>query len=128
MLVRDELPETFKRSVRAKKMFPEFDPSLCAAVCLARYVQEPLAEYCNLWTSANGTGEFGVEALFLKLHPLLHMTRALKSTLLNKLQQRLVDAVCDVGVTINVAPLTSTCRQCLHSWVGWAYARRITCV
>ena len=103
MLVKDELPEIFKRSVRAKRMFPEFDPSLCAAVCLARYVQEPLAEYCNLWTSANSTGEFGVEALFLKLHPLLHMTRALKSTLLNKLQQRLVDAVCDVGVDINVA-------------------------
>jgi hypothetical protein len=51
-------------------MFPELVPGAAAAVCLARFAQEPLAEYCNLWTAANATELFGFEALFLQLHPL----------------------------------------------------------
>ena len=35
-----------------------------------RYAQEPLVEYCNLWTSCDAVEVFGYEALYLDLHPL----------------------------------------------------------
>lgn len=31
-------------------------------------MQEPLAEYCNMWTLADATEQFGYELLFLNLH------------------------------------------------------------
>ena len=34
------------------------------------YLQEPLAEYCALWKSANAIEVFGFEALYLDVHPL----------------------------------------------------------
>ena len=68
LIVKDEISEIFRRSVRSKKMFPDLPDCLRAAVCLARFTQEPLAEYCNLWSSANSKGDFGGEVLFLKLH------------------------------------------------------------
>jgi transcription elongation factor SPT6 len=128
IMVKDEIAEIFKQSPRSKKMFPDFDPSLCAAVCLARFVQEPLAEYCNLWTSANSVGVFGIEALFLKLHPLLHMAKSLRATLLEKLQYCLVDAVCDVGVDINLAVSHDHLASLLIFVEVSDYVRRITFV
>ena len=51
-------------------MFPELQPGTAAAECLARTVQEPLAEYANMWLSADPVGTFGYETLYLTLHPL----------------------------------------------------------
>lgn len=102
--IGDELPTIFKGSVRSKKMFPDCQPETRAAICLARLVQEPLAEYCALWTSADAVDTFGFEAaLFLDLHPLKGMLRGLKLPVLRVLEQCLVDAVCEVGVDINRA-------------------------
>jgi transcriptional accessory protein Tex/SPT6 len=51
-------------------MFPDLQPGSCAAVSLARFAQEPLMEYCALWTCADSVEVFGYEALYLDLHPL----------------------------------------------------------
>lgn len=51
-------------------MFPDLQPGTCAAVSLGRYAQEPLMEYCSLWTSADAVEMFGYESLYLDLHPL----------------------------------------------------------
>ena len=69
-IVKDEIAIIFKNSSRAKKVFPEFQPNLSAAICLGRYVQEPLAEYCNMWLASDSTHVFGMETLSLDLHPL----------------------------------------------------------
>jgi len=69
-MVKDDIANIFKNSVRAKKMFPNLQPGTAAAICLARYVQEPLSEYCNMWYSVDGTATFGNEILFLDIHPL----------------------------------------------------------
>jgi transcription elongation factor SPT6 len=84
-------------------MFPDLEPGTAAAVCLARYAQEPLAEYCALWTSVDAVDGFGFESLFLDLHPLKHLIRGSKSQLKAILESCLVDAVCSVGVDINKA-------------------------
>ena len=68
--MNDELATLFKISSRSKKLFPDLEPGVAAAVCLARYVQEPLAEYCALWTSVDAVECFGYEALILDTHPL----------------------------------------------------------
>lgn len=70
IIADDQLAKIFRASSRAKRMFPDLDPGTASAVCLARFTQEPLAEYCNLWTAADATETFGFEALFLDLHPL----------------------------------------------------------
>ena len=101
MIIKDDISEIFKLSSRASKMFPNFQQNVCASICLGRFVQEPLAEFCNLWTSANAAGVFGYEALFLKLHPLLNLTKNIRSQLLTSLERALVNAVCDIGVDIN---------------------------
>jgi transcriptional accessory protein Tex/SPT6 len=103
IIVKDDLSAIFKISPRAKKMFPEFEQGVSAAICLARYVQEPLAEYCSLWTSANAIEVFGYEALFLDVHPLKHLLGNVKLPLLRALEQCLVDAVCEAGVDMHLA-------------------------
>ena len=70
MIIKDDIAQIFKNSTRAKRTFPEFEPGVSAAICLARYVQEPLAEYCALWKNANAVELFGFEALYLDVHPL----------------------------------------------------------
>lgn len=69
-ILPDELARLFKNSSRSKKMLPDLEPSTAAAVSLARFSQEPLAEYAGLWTSFDAVNGFGYEALFLDLHPL----------------------------------------------------------
>ena len=103
IIVKDDLSAIFKISPRAKKMFPEFEQGIAAAICLARYVQEPLAEYCALWTSANAIEVFGYEALFLNVHPLKHLLGNVKLPLLRALEHCLVDAVCEAGVDMHLA-------------------------
>ncbi len=69
-IVKDDVANIFKRSPRAKKLFPELQPGTCAAISLARFAQEPLMEYCSLWCSADAVETFGYELLYLDLHPL----------------------------------------------------------
>jgi transcription elongation factor SPT6 len=103
MIVKDELPRIFMNSQRSKDLCPDLQPGEAAAVCLARYCQEPLGEYCGAWKSANAQEIFGHELLFLKTHPQQDLLKGAKQALLNALEQRLVDAVCDVGVDVNKA-------------------------
>ena len=51
-------------------MFPDLLPGTAAAVSFARFIQEPLAEYASMWHSADDAGVFGLEVLYLDLHPL----------------------------------------------------------
>jgi transcription elongation factor SPT6 len=103
LIAKDEISNIFMGSSRSKKMFPEFQPGTSAAVCLARFVREPLAEYCHLWTSADAIGTFGFEAEYLDIHPLKHLLRGVKAPLLNALEKVLVGAVCDIGVDLNMS-------------------------
>lgn len=70
LISEDTIARIFKESKRSTRMFKEFDPSVCAAICLGRSVQEPLAEYCMMWTNADSLGTFGFEAMYLDLHPM----------------------------------------------------------
>eukprot|EP01034_Spumella_vulgaris_P023707 gene23707-29953_t len=103
MILKDDVANIFKGSTRAKAMFPELQPGGAAAVSLARFAQEPLSEYCGIWTSANAIEQFGFEALFLNTHPLKALLRGAQGSLLHAMETKLVDAVCDVGVDINKA-------------------------
>jgi len=69
ILVKDDVSRIFAQSRRAANMFPDLDKHQAAALCLARFVQDPLPEYCNMWTICDGVGNFGFESLFLDLHP-----------------------------------------------------------
>jgi transcription elongation factor SPT6 len=69
ILVNDDLARIFAQSRRCKTLFPDLDPGIAGAACLARYVQDPLAEYCNMWTTCDGVGNFGFGSLFLDLLP-----------------------------------------------------------
>lgn len=66
--MNDDVALIYRHSPRAKKQFPELQPGAAAAICLGRYVQEPLAEFCNMFWSADATDVFGYELLFLDLH------------------------------------------------------------
>ena len=68
--MKDDVPQIFRKSKRAQKMFPELQAGTACAISLARFVQNPWAEYCNLWLSADAVGTFGHEVLFLDVHPL----------------------------------------------------------
>ena len=103
VVIRDEVSNIYKLSPRAKKAFPEFSEGVWAAICLARYAQEPLAEYASLWTSCNSVEVFGYEALFLDVHPLKHLLGNVKLPLLRALEHCLVDAVCEAGVDMLMA-------------------------
>jgi hypothetical protein len=70
IIARDEVAQIFAVSRRAKLKFPDLEQGVCVAISLARYVQEPLAELCGMWTSSDSTGVFGTEAFYLDLHPL----------------------------------------------------------
>eukprot|EP01038_Epipyxis_sp_PR26KG_P004105 gene4105-5855_t len=103
IILKDDVANIFKGSIRAKTLFPDLQPGAAAAICLARFAQEPLAEFCNIWTCANATELFGFEALFLDLHPLKGFLKGVKVPYLRALEHKLIDAVCEVGVDINKA-------------------------
>jgi hypothetical protein len=63
-------------------------------------VQEPLAEYCSLWRSANPVELFGYEALYVDIHPLKPLLGNIKVPLLRAMEHALIDAVCEVGVDL----------------------------
>ena len=68
-----------------------------------RFVQDPLNEYAAMWTSANEIGVFGYEAWYLDLHPYKGLIAKTRAPLLRALESCLVDAVCEVGVDLNMA-------------------------
>jgi transcription elongation factor SPT6 len=103
IIVNDELARIYQHSSRAKKQYPELQGGCAAAISLARYVQEPLAEYANMFTSADATELFGYELLYLNLHPLKHLLRGIRIPMIKELERRLVDAVTEVGVDLNQA-------------------------
>lgn len=176
ILIDDHVAKIFKGSQRAKQLLPELEAGAAAAVCLARFAQEPLAEYCNMWTCADASDMFGYEALFMNIHPLQvsppHYQRSLplsptlsllpslclfypfltlslrtsfllsytlpsfyslvalslamcpqnslhgmKSSLLRAMEQKLIDAVCEVGVDLNKAVANDHCGALL-AFVG----------
>jgi hypothetical protein len=71
LIVVDNIARIFRASKRSTRIFPDYDKSVAAAVCLGRFIQEPLSEYCGLWSSSDASGAFGSDALFLDLHPLV---------------------------------------------------------
>ncbi len=102
MIGDDSLSSNFKNSKRAKKLLPTLSQQDArAAVSLARLAVEPLAEYANLWMTADSsTGLFGYEAFFINLHPLQKQVEGIKSKFIRALEFKLVDAISDVGVDI----------------------------
>jgi transcriptional accessory protein Tex/SPT6 len=103
LILNDDLAKIFMTSPRAKKLMPDYNEVVCAAVCLGRYAQEPLCEYANIWTTANSSGLFGHEVLYLNLHPLQALAKSATSDLMRSLENVLCNAVCDHGVDINEA-------------------------
>lgn len=67
------------------------------------FVQDPLVEYANMWASADAIGLFGHETMYLDIHPYKDLVSRTKAPMLRALENCLVDAVCDVGVDINMA-------------------------
>ncbi len=70
LLIDDQLAKVFGSSPRAQQLCPDLPAGVAAAVSLGRFTQEPLAEFCSLWSCADSTETFGYEACFLDLHPL----------------------------------------------------------
>jgi transcription elongation factor SPT6 len=103
VLVKDEVAQIFGTSTRAKNMFPGVPAGAASAVCLARFLQDPVAEYANMWRSADAIGRFGFEVLFLDLHPLQSLLKDSVANLLTVLEDVLVYAVCEAGVDLNAA-------------------------
>ena len=103
LLVNDDVAQIYGASSRARSAFPGIPPGAAAAVCLARMVQNPVAEYANMWRSADAIGIFGYETLFLDLHPLQSLLNHVRGPLLTALESALVDAVCEAGVDLNAA-------------------------
>lgn len=70
MILNDAVANIMKNSSRRAALLPDLSPDTAAAVSLARYAQEPLSEYANLWRSVDSTYSFGYELLYLNHHPL----------------------------------------------------------
>lgn len=103
LLLNDDVPQIYGASSRARSAFPGIPPGAAAGVSLARMVQNPVAEYANMWRSADAIGMFGFETLFLDLHPLQSLLNHVRGPLLTALESVLVDAVCEAGVDLNAA-------------------------
>ena len=100
-LVDDNVAQLFARSPRGKKEFPDYSTHLRAAAGLGRYAKDPLAEITNIWGVISQTGNFGIEMLFLNIHPLQKVLP--RHTLLKAFERVLIDAVAAVGVDLNAA-------------------------
>lgn len=101
LIADDSLASNFKVSKRAKKLLTLTQPDAAAAVSLARFALEPLAEYANLWMTAEpSTGLFGYEAFYLNFHPLQKLVEGYKTKFIRALEFKLVDAISDVGIDI----------------------------
>jgi len=89
------LAKIFKNSFRSLKEFPDYAPLAREAVGLARFLQDPLIEYCGL----NSDG--AEEVLCLSLHPLQQLVP--KEVLHHHLLRTFIDVVNEVGLDINHA-------------------------
>ncbi len=99
--VREDVALVFSASVRSEQEMPDTHPNHRAAVCLARYLQNPLIELAGMWMTMDSQGELGSEMLSLQFHPL--QKEIPRRRLLCVLEQRMIDFVNMVGVDVNSA-------------------------
>ncbi len=99
--VREDVALVFSASVRSAQEMPDFHPNHRAAICLARYLQNPLIELAGMWMTMDSQGELGSEMLSLQFHPL--QKEIPRRRLLCVLEQKMIDFVNMVGVDINCA-------------------------
>ncbi|ELR24047.1 S1 RNA binding domain containing protein [Acanthamoeba castellanii str. Neff] len=89
------IAKIYKNSSRSQKEFPDYAPLAREAVCLARFLQNPLIEYCGL------TLDGAEEVLCLPFHPQQELVP--KELLHQHLMRTFIDVVNEVGVDINHA-------------------------
>ncbi len=99
--VCEDVALVFSASARSAQEFPDFHPNHRAAICLARYLQNPLIELAGMWMTMDSQGELGSEMLSLQFHPL--QKEIPRRRVLRVLEQKLIDFVNMVGVDINCA-------------------------
>lgn len=100
-LISDVVANIAKNSTRKDASLSDLPSDTVASVCLARFAQEPLSEYCNLWRTVDSSYLFGFESLFLNLHPFQKFL--LREKVVERLQACLLNAVADFGVDLNKA-------------------------
>uniref|UniRef100_A0A183IH12 S1 motif domain-containing protein n=1 Tax=Soboliphyme baturini TaxID=241478 RepID=A0A183IH12_9BILA len=91
-LIDSELAKIYANSDRARQDFPEYPLLLWQAISLARRMQDPLLEFCQV--CANGE-----DILALKYHPLQSMVP--KTEFMQALLLEFVNRVNEVGVDVN---------------------------
>ncbi len=99
--VHEDVALVFSASARSAQEMPDFHPNHRAAVCLARYLQNPLVELAGMWMTMDSQGELGSEMLSLQFHPL--QKEIPRRRLLRALEQKMIDFVNMVGVDVNTA-------------------------
>jgi len=108
-LLDDSTAQLYARGVRWKKEYPELDRELGirAALALARYAQNPLAEYCFAFSTcsagaSSSSSVFGGELLYFNVHE-CQTSISSKMKLLQAYERALVDATCVSGFDIKLA-------------------------
>ena len=104
-VVDNNVSVIYQNSRRANADFPDYPPLLRQAVSLARRLQDPLTEYCQLCSPDE-------EIICLKLHPM--QDKLPREELLETINIEFVNAVNKVGVDVNRAlahPHTSSLVQ-----------------
>ena len=105
----DNLAQLFSRSPRGRKEFPGLEVGNRVAIAVARAALSPLVELCGAWTVASEVGTFGIETLYINLHPMQKMLP--KAKLLKEYERVLCDCVAQVGVNMQVEREVEYCLQ-----------------
>jgi transcription elongation factor SPT6 len=101
-LIDDSVSQVFAHSPRGKKEFPDLPPNLRAAISIARYGKDPVAEIAYSWNVASDSGLFGTELLYFDIHPMQQLLKRFKGpSLLRHYERVLCDVVADIGVDVN---------------------------
>ena len=105
----DNLAQLFSRSPRGSTEFPGLEVGNRVAIGVARTAISPLVEVCAAWSVASELGNFGIEALYINLHPMQNMLP--KGKLLKEYERVLCDCVAAVGVTLTRERELAACLQ-----------------
>ena len=105
----DKLAQLFSRSPRGAKEFPSLEIGNRVAIGVARTAISPLVEVCAAWSVASELGTFGIEALYINLHPMQKMLP--KGKLLKEYERVLCDCVAEVGVDLTRERELEACLQ-----------------
>lgn len=101
-LIDDSVSQVFAHSPRGKKEFPDLPPNLRAAISIARYGKDPLAEIAYSWNVASDAGLFGTELLYINIHPMQQLLKRFKGpSLIRHYERALCEVVAEVGVDVN---------------------------